>query len=118
MIVALDVTCPYCGAEFGERCHRPDGTPLRTGNHVARNRAVQRAEAESHRPAPLKIRWGFLPKLKYKVRDRHHIWCDVHGSVHETNTDPFGEGSEGENICEPKQWRRIYIESDDRNEMF
>ena len=57
-----------------------------------------------------------LPKkLRYKVRDRHHVWCDHHGAVHPATNDYFDEGSKD---CYPLNWRRVYIESDDRTETF
>jgi hypothetical protein len=57
-----------------------------------------------------------LPKkLRYKVRDRSHVWCDHHGAVHPANYDYFDEGTRD---CRSENWRRVYIESDDKKETF
>ena len=136
----MAVTCPRCKAKPGHKCTTPGGNPTYQ-THMARQAEAEKPivtktgkvltdadiealadEAEAGYDVthlkPLKIRWGLPSKLDHKVRARSYIWCDHHGSIHQTNQDPFGEGYEGEDVCAPDQWRRVYIESDDKAETF
>jgi len=35
------------------------------------------------------------------------VMCDVHGAIHDHNTDPYGYGDE-EPECGPKDWRKLW----------
>jgi hypothetical protein len=133
-IKPIDVPCPLCGASPGDVCvtkagrefHRVGVPGLST--HVARKKwadsfpAVwQRAgfDVDTNKVSttePLQISRSRLPKkLKHRVRAREYAWCDAHGAVHPAQTDYYEEGHV---YCEPSNWRRVYIESDDKTETF
>jgi hypothetical protein len=54
-------------------------------------------------------------KLPHHRRSHAYVWCDYHGAIHEARGDVFGDD---QLYCHPDQWRRVYIESDDKHEMF
>jgi hypothetical protein len=110
----IDVVCPHCGAVPGERCFLPNRTPLRTGNHTTRNHAADQLDAA--RPARLDISEPKLAhKLKHRKRATGWIWCDFHCEVHTVSADVYDEGASD---CKPDNWRRVYVETDNENELF
>lgn len=109
---ARSVECPKCHAPVGQDCVTPLGRTAKA-IHSARTNPWLRPQPLIEVLAPPKTR---LPKkLRYKVRDRSHVWCDHHGAVHPSQNDYFDEGSKD---CYPLNWRRVYIESDDKQETF
>lgn len=62
-----------------------------------------------------KVKPKLPKKLKHKVRAREYAWCDAHGAVHPAQRDYYGESYVE---CDSDNWRRVYIESDDRTETF
>lgn len=115
--------CHKCGAEPGKPCRN-----LRTGEPIKNEHAGQRyltltgsTIADLTLAAYTDIttpKTKLPPKLKYKRRDRSHVWCDVHCTIHEAETDPYGETYDGQGACGPDDWRRVYVETDDKQETF
>ena len=107
----LDIACTHCGADPGEQCYTPTGRNVNP--HATRLNA---ALVEDHRPAPLNIREPRLPKkLKFRKRATGWIWCDSHCEVHTVSSDVYDEGA---TECAPKNWRRVYVETDNKDELF
>jgi hypothetical protein len=147
-LTPIDVACPRCKAQPGELCKTTSGglLTIRRGNDDTTFHAIRRHTAAKpmtqgerefrqsfeeprittemvDRPRPELAYVSFekyarvrLPKkLKYKIRTHSYVWCDEHGSIHEMTTDPFNYG---EADCHTINWRRVYIETDDKNEEF
>ena len=55
------------------------------------------------------------PKLAHVVLASGYVWCDEHGVLHERTRDPYGYG---EPDCAVENWRRVYIESNNKRETF
>jgi hypothetical protein len=53
--------------------------------------------------------------MKYKRPCPSHVWCDYHTSIHEAQTDYCDEGAEE---CRRRNWRPVYVASDDPAETF
>ena len=136
----FSVTCPHCGAKPGDKCTTPSGKttpePHMTRQTEADKPIVTKTgkvltdadiealadEAEagydvSHlRPKPLDIARLPLPhKLRHRVRAHGYVWCDHHCGIHDASIDSFGEGA---TECKPHNWRRVYVETDDKAETF
>ena len=109
----FNVTCPHCGAKPGDPCVTvPRGNVVHP--HLARHDVAQLTPEPD--PKPLKIARLPLPhKLRHRVRAHGYVWCDHHCGIHDASIDSFGEGADE---CKPINWRRVYIETDDRKETF
>ena len=53
-----------------------------------------------------------------KVRSKNYVWCDYHGEIHEAKTDFYDVGGEDGAACSKPNWRKVYIESQDKDEEF
>lgn len=57
--------------------------------------------------------------MRYKRQAEGYVWCDVHGEIHERNRNPYRcEGDECDRDNGKDYWRRVYVETDDRDERF
>ncbi len=50
-----------------------------------------------------------------KILCPSHVWCDVHCTIHEAKTNPYGYD---EPDCNRSQWRKVFVESTDPKETF
>jgi hypothetical protein len=50
-----------------------------------------------------------------KRRTESYVWCDVHCSIHERKIDVYGEGMTD---CQRRNWRAVYVATDDPEETF
>jgi hypothetical protein len=112
----IDVVCPYCGARGGEVCRTPSGRDAYNFHSARTNPRLPKDSLVEDVPEPLQISRPRLPKkLKHRVRDRSHVWCDYHGEIHQARDDVYGDD---QLYCRPDNWRRVYIETDDKTETF
>ena len=116
----IDVECPHCGAASGVLCHTPSGSLLQvrggrdeTNFHMRRINAAH--DASDYKDETITLVYKLPKKLAHKVRCHTHIWCDTHGDIHETTNDPYGYGTAD---CDSDDWRRVYIETDNKQEKF
>lgn len=58
--------------------------------------------------------------MRYKREDKAHVWCDHHGEIHERKQDVYDESPLDHRLtdCEPMNWRKVYVETDDPDEVF
>lgn len=134
----LDYPCTFCGAARGDACFSKSGRA--TDPHTVRVRnsigdyqgVVAGIKSPIIDAAAKEIAEGALSfpprkpqkvaKGKYKVRCHSHVWCDHHTSLHEATIDVYDEsgyrldGTPSE--CNPDNWRRVYVATDDKDETF
>ena len=135
----MTFTCPLCGVSPGNECVTKSGKSFRRVGVPGLTHHVARIEAASK---PIKTKTGKvltdadiyaladeaergydishlkhrLPrKLKHRVRCHGYVWCDPHGAVHPAEIDYFDEADRN---CDPINWRRVYVETDDKDEAF
>jgi hypothetical protein len=53
--------------------------------------------------------------MRYKHQHKGYVWCDFHGEIHPKKEDYYQE-SEYFNGCIPENWRRVWIETDNKDE--
>lgn len=53
--------------------------------------------------------------MKYKRQAHGYVWCDAHCAVHVAQMDAYDEGDV---LCRPENWRRVYVETNDKTEEF
>lgn len=115
----LAVPCTYCNVKPGAICQTPRGKTAREFHasrtvdaSVQRFLRINKDEAEDDLPA----------KGKYQVRAKSHAWCDHHCTIHPAIRDYYDE--DGYRLdgaptqCNPDNWRRVYVASDDKDETF
>jgi len=59
--------------------------------------------------------------MRFKRLAEHYVWCDYHGSIHEATENYFddsGNDMDGLLGCRRANWRRVYVETNDREETF
>lgn len=118
----LDVTCPYCGALHDRPCKTSKGRKARL-HHVKRIAIARQADAVPRKgPKRCSIcgqfpdvcnRYGHRRSIvRYRVQAKSYVWCDLHSMIHASanysRRDP----------CSKDDWRKVYVESTDRNETF
>jgi len=56
-------------------------------------------------------------KYRYKRKASGWVWCDYHCEIHERIRDIYNTGI-GEHECNRNNWRKVYVETDDKEETF
>jgi hypothetical protein len=50
------------------------------------------------------------------VHSKNYVWCDIHGEIH--GAKPNFYQTDGDDLCQPDNWRAVFVESHDREEEF
>lgn len=53
--------------------------------------------------------------MRFKRQAAGYIWCNHHCSIHLDEPDFYEEGA---TECQPANWRRVFVETDDATETF
>ena len=136
----FEYPCERCGAKPGELCTTPAGNLAKMSHAVRINLVNPKFVTKSYADQQAGVKpWDFdkmepimvvnppgkpkqAAKGKFKVRCHSHVWCDHHGSIHPAEIDYYDESGyrhDGTPTgCNPDNWRRVYIATDDKNEEF
>jgi hypothetical protein len=52
----------------------------------------------------------------HKVLAQGYVWCDIHGEIHGAKINFYD--TDGDDLCQPANWRSVFVASTDLNEEF